>query len=233
MHEDLARLERLDTLDRDIASRKTEIAKLAQHLADAEAGATAAASAHEAAAAAVTENDKAQKANNRRTREYEQRRDSAIRILEMGSGDPDAAQRQQESCEALIDDAETEMLELMEQADLMKAALSAAETAKRDAEATLEAAREEVPVKTAALEAEIADLEAKRPPVLAELPADIRSRYEAWRARNKWAVARIERNACKACRIEIRSQHLTDLRKGRMEPCRGCHRWLVPDMELA
>ncbi|MEO0603374.1 MAG: hypothetical protein AAF211_18185 [Myxococcota bacterium] len=233
MHEDLARLEQLDTLDRDIAAHHTAIAKLAERLKDARAGAVTAKETHEGATTAVDDNDKAQKANTRRTREYEQRRDSAVRILEMGTGDPDAAERQRTSCLALIDDAETEMLELMEQADAHADALEAATTALAEAEAALTLAEREVPEQTTTLQAEIEDLTGRRTPLLDELPADIRSRYQAWRDRGKWAVARIERNACKACRMEIRPQHLTDLRKGRMEPCRGCHRWLIPDTVLA
>jgi len=232
VHEDLARLERLDTLDRDITAREKEIARLAEELAQAEVSAAGALEALALARAAVEENDQAQRANTRRTREYEQRKASAIRILEMGSGDPDAAERQRTSCEALIDEAETEMLELMEEADQRAEALSSAEQAQTEADAALQTARAEVPERTRALQAEIAELRERRPAVLGELPSDIRSRYEAFRARGKWAVAQIVRDACKACRMEIRAQHLADLRKGRIEPCHGCHRWLIPDREL-
>ncbi|MEN0062970.1 MAG: hypothetical protein AAGA48_12525 [Myxococcota bacterium] len=232
MHEDLARLERLDTLDRGVASRKTEIEKLAVRLTEARNAAKHAAAALEEAETKVSDNDAAQKANVRKTREFQQRMASAIKIMEMGAGDPDAAERQRTKCAALIDEAETEMLELMEAADEAEASRVAAQTAQAEAEATRVTAESEVPDHTQRLEAEIQDLLAKRPGLLAELPSDHRGRYEAFRARNKWAVARIERNACTACRMEVRPQHLTDLRKGRMEPCRGCHRWLIPDKEL-
>lgn len=233
MHEDLVRLDRLDGIDRAIASRKTEIEALATRLRDAHAAAEAASNDQDAKTADVEANTTAQRENTKKTREFQQRRASGVRILEMGSGDPDAAERQIAKCDELIDDAETEMLELLEQADDAQAALTAAQAAKGDADAALATAQTDVPQRTKVLEAEIEDLVAQRAPVLGELPHDIASRYEHFRSRNKWAVSRIERNACKACRIEVRPQHLSDLRKGRLEPCRGCHRWLVPDMQPA
>ena len=229
MHEDLERLDRIDRLDRGRAKRQAEVVKAQDNWERARAELAQKETARAACATAVEDNRAAQKALQRKIGEFVKRRTSAERLLASGQGDPEAAERQVDRCTALIDDVETEMLELLEAQDALQAALDAAEAEREGAAQHLAGLDDTVPEQVRTLEAEAARLATEQDALMAELPSDLASRYQAWRARKKWAVARVVRNACDACRMEVQPQHRSDLRRGRIAPCRGCHRWLIPE----
>ena len=228
MHEELELLDRLDRLDRSVAKRQTEIVALRAGLIAATQTLTERQAALARATDAVAQNSAAEKAAQRLLTQHRGNRSSAVRMLETGQGDPEAAQRQLVGCEALIDDVETDVLELMEARDALLEGEAAAQAEMTTSEADVARRAEENPRVIGVLEAELAELAADRDGVHTALSRELSSKYDHWRGRDKWAVAREVRGACDTCRMEVHAQHLSDLRRGRIEPCRGCHRWLVP-----
>ncbi len=160
--------------------------------------------------------------------EHRARKATAVRALEQGLGNPDAAGRQIATADAAIDDAETKQLELMEDADQIARALAAAERALAESTAA-------VPTVTAAAAAELVTLRAAREATAthrasaaASLPAEVREKYDLMRARRGTSVSRIESGICRACRMAVAPQQEVEIASGLVHTCRGCGRWLVP-----
>ncbi|MEQ1502698.1 MAG: hypothetical protein ABMB14_10735 [Myxococcota bacterium] len=226
MNDDQVTLERLDALDRDVARLDTEAAGLRTRLSDAETGLTAAETARATAAQALEASKTEERVHQRRVEELRGSRGAALRVLETGIGNADAAQRQLEKCDALIDEAETAVLTQLEAQDALNATLDHADRVLATARTTLTLAKAEVPPKLDQnASARITRL-AGRSTLLEALPNDLRQRYEGFRSRGRWAVAKIKADVCEACAMTVQPQMAADLRKGRLVACHGCHRWL-------
>jgi len=77
-------------------------------------------------------------------------------------------------------------------------------------------------------EAEERSLLPKREALHQELPADLRQRYDMLRAgKKKVAVARLVDGSCQGCQMTVPVQQVADLKRGLIEPCRGCGRFLL------
>jgi len=228
MHPELEHLARADGLDREI--RATDAA-----LREAEAALAGAreqvALQEKTVSSLVTERD-AQTAEERRLERelhrYRDRRTSALRVLEGGGGDPEAASRQVEQCEQILDRTETDLLQLLEEVDALCERLARARAALEEATHELAQREESHPTRMAELQSRRLELVRARDEELEQVDPATRSRYETLRARKGTAVARIEGGACSACRQVVQQQHIADLNRGLMEPCRGCGRWLLP-----
>lgn len=229
MHEDLERLAAIDALDRSshASRRRRDAARSA--LAEAESALAAAVTTHEQATAALEGTKQSERVLQRRLDEGRRHQGNALRLLETGQGDPAGAQRQLEKSTALIDELETEMLEVMEVEDAQQQACDAAKQAITDATSVRDERADALPGIESTSADELARDAAARSPLLDELPSDLRARYESFRAKGRWAVARLERGACNACYKVVQQQHITDIRRGLLKPCMGCHRWLVVD----
>lgn len=217
----------LDAIDREIEKHRAVRARRLSESSDTHAALQKVQGAAADARAALDRNRADERAEQRHLEELRASRASALRVLTTGVGNPEAAQRQLERCDALIDQVETRMLEILELQDALVAdvhrateSLDRAETAGRTADDT-------VPRAVAELDAAVADLDGQRPALLDALPRDVRARYESFRGRGRHAVAHVRNGACEECRMEVQSQHMADLKRGRMEPCHGCHRWLA------
>ena len=231
MHEDLERLDVIDAADRQCARLQYKIAGLKQAVVDAEARVQDAMATKAGAEAAVKDSQTNERSLSRTLEQHRGNQASAMRLLETGQGDPEAAERQVQRCTVLIDEVETEMLELLERHDGLSATLQAATDDLEEAEGALVVITRDTPNKIGALQAEIKALREKRNTQFAGLPREIASKYDHWRGRNKWAVSRMVDNACDACQMEIQAQHRSDLLRGLLAPCRRCHRWLIPPRE--
>lgn len=228
MHEDLERIVAIDRLDRSSDQARRARAAAHQSQADAVAALAAAGDALAAAEAALEANRGAERALSRRLTDARQAQSRALRVLETGVGDPEAAQRQHDRSGALIDELETDMLEILEQQDTLVGARDAAsqhQAATRQALAEAEAA---VPPAEAAAEAVLTADASARAPLWSALPAELQQRYDDQRAKRRWAVARIREKACNACNTVVQQQHVADLKRGLIRPCMGCGRFIVP-----
>lgn len=228
MHEELATLDAVAQHDRELRDLARRIEKAQGVLADMQAAHAAAEALHTERTQAHRELRRAEKAAERKIGLYKQRRQSAIHVLENGLGDTDAAQRQIDQCENILDETETEVLELLEQQETLEALIAEALAGRDEAAATLAEVEQTVPADVAALEAETSTVRAARELEFAKLDPSIQARYTALAARKRVAVVRIERGSCSACQRVVQPQHLADLKRGRVIPCYGCHRWLVP-----
>ena len=227
MHENLERLAELDRVDRDIAKRQRAIEQGNTSLAEAVKGVEACERTKAEVEATLADNRSQQLALQRTIKDHEANRDRAHKALEMGHGDPAAAERQVARTSELIDEAETEQLELLEAQDTHEAALATASEALDAARSAVTELEERVPAANAEHEAALDGLRQERASVVDALPKDLNRRYEDFRVRNKWAVAPIVDGACGACRMEVPAQQRADLARGLIEPCRRCYRWVV------
>ena len=227
MHEDLMCLQGMDAHDR----AATKARRQAQALRDDRGARVAAVGACEEALTRLEQSLSEERAAERSThRDLEQvrtYRSRAQRALEQGLGDPEAAQRQLDQTSAQIDDLETALLERLEAQDALEVQKQAAKEALRAAHASLQELMATYADTLASHEQE-ADLQAGKLQDLASgLPSDLRVRYDGHRAKGRWAVASIREGACNACNQVVRQQHISDLRRGLLKRCLGCHRFLV------
>ncbi len=227
MHDELVRLRDMDTRDRAAERARREAEKLRQARRDAEGvidAARAEVARIEAEKAALKKAEHATQRDLEQARTYRSR---AERALQQGLGDADAAQRQLESTTEQIDELETHMLEHMEAADALSEELGAAEIAVEKAVEAHGTLMETWESELATQEQLAADETARLEELRAGLPSDLRDRYDGHRAKKRWAVAIIREGACNACNKVVRQQHISDLRRGLLKPCLGCHRYLV------
>lgn len=227
MNADAAALERVDRLDRELTRVKAELAKIAARLEQRKTEADKARAAYEQARAALEANRTEERTANRRIEELRSSREAALRVLNTGVGNAEAAQRQLERCDALIDEAETGALELLEQQDTLAAAAAAAERAEATATAALRDDERTAPEQSGALEREHDALTAQRAEAAAALNSELRPRYEGFRERGRYAVSKVSGGSCVACSMAVQAQMLADLRNDKLVTCHGCHRWLL------
>lgn len=223
----LGQLQQLDAIDREIARIDAAAERGRQDLDDARAALEQRRQDREAAAAALGANQTEERAGTRRMEDLRRSRESALRILESGAGSAEAAERQLERCDALIDEAETAQLELMEAQDGLVAALASADAALAAARGKAEQLERDVPERIRELEAAKAEQVGGRGPVASRLPRDVGERYAGFRQRGRWAVARVRDKTCEACARAVQPQMIADIQRGRLVECHGCHRWLV------
>jgi predicted nucleic acid-binding Zn-ribbon protein len=229
MHPDLEHLDVVDALDRELRSLRANVTAEHQKVADAAANELATAAIVVAALAALEQNRATEKELNRKVERYQMRRTSALRVLEGGPGEPLSAQKQMEQCEAILDDVETEQLEILEQRDTLTDNRIAADAAVEAAKAHSTTLAVQVPAALAKLEARIREATAERERRFGALPRELSRRYTDLVRTRKTAVAHVWRGACSSCRRVVQNQHLADLKRGVIQPCGGCHRWLIPE----
>lgn len=228
MNEDVAQLDLTDRLDRELARIESDLNKLGARRTDGEAAVVRLTAERDAAKAALEANKTEERAAQRRVDEAQNNRKSALRILETGAGSADAAQRQLERCDALIDEGETTVLSLLEAQDKLVAALASATRLRDDAKQKAAFDATDIPPKIVQLEGDREVTRHQREQAFAGLLPDLRSRYEAFRGRGRYAVARVIGGSCDACSMQVQPQMLADLWKGKVVACHGCHRWLIP-----
>lgn len=228
MHQDLVLLAEVDRTDRVIDRIRKDKAAADASVVDARAAVKAAHAELERLTAELEATEKEQRENQRTLEKYEARKQSAERVLEGGGGDPEAAQRQLESVTQILDDLETRLLEGMERTETLTESIQAASGEVEAAKQALTAAEEQHPQTITALKAEYATVTGEREAAYSELDRSLQSKYDAVRQRKGHAVTRIENDSCRSCHRAVGAQHVTDLQRGLVIPCRGCGRWLIP-----
>jgi len=117
-------------------------------------------------------------------------------------------------------------LELMESVEAAEADLAAATRALADAEAARDAAAPGSRERLAAIEAELADLEAQRAAAWAEVPGPLQAAYNRI-SRIPNPVVAEEGGQCMGCRVQLTTNELQQLRRGERFTCQNCNRILV------
>jgi predicted nucleic acid-binding Zn-ribbon protein len=211
----------LDRVTKDLATARAAV----PGAVGAEAAARAEVGRAEAALAAARAEERALQM---KVDEYGKRKLTAIRVLEHGGGDPDAAQRQIVQSDEIIDRSETAILECMERQDALGGALARANEALVVALAARSSAETTAPPRIAALERDESTARAARDAARTVIALELRNRYDLLRqSKKKAAVAKVVAAECTGCRRGIPQQMLADLeRDDKFLTCHGCGRWL-------
>ena len=175
----------------------------------------------------------AQHAIQRKAKRYRDRLASAQRVLQTGNGDYDAATRQISECTRILDEFETDELMQMETLDDLAQQIAQSrgqEQAQRDQLGQLQT---DVPAQIRALQGEVDQVSEERRARFETLDSENRERYTLLVKRKRTAVSVLStsKNACTACQRVASAQTRSDLLRGLIVPCRGCHRWLCPEAE--
>jgi predicted nucleic acid-binding Zn-ribbon protein len=227
MNEELRILAKLDADDRQIRSIEQAVVKINADI-DHAATKLRKANAHRASIAeSIAANKKEQHAHNHKIRLYQDRRASAVRILEQGSADPTTAERQITQCEAILDDTETLLLEALEARDTLDTDEAQAQASVTACEESLAGLRAAAPNALADNKVVLVQLRKSRNAEFAKLDTQVGKRYEAMVQRKGTAVSVVLNGACKTCQRVATQQIVSDIRRGLVVQCRGCHRWLV------
>lgn len=214
----------LDALDKEIAALQARI-PAARGERDAAEGAVVQAKTH---LEALRETERA---TAREVERYTRRRATAVRALETGMGNADAAQKQVEQCDAIIDDLETRQLEEMEGIEGARDALASTEATLAEAERHLTAEETTVPPILATRQNTRAGKQAARDAIWSEVPKDLQSRYTLVRKKKKTAVTFLVDGYCKSCRMKPPLETTSEIGRGFLKTCPGCGRYLVAPPE--
>jgi predicted nucleic acid-binding Zn-ribbon protein len=219
---DLAALDQqLDQLDRDHAQHT-------HRLTDARAAMEAAKAETAAAAAALADLKDKERAVLREIGSYEKRRATATRALEEGLGDPNAAQRQVDQCSAILDDLETQQLELLEAQEDARDTQSSRAAIEHEAAETLAELEEQIPKKLAEIVAARNALVGPRATVRGHMPHELGARYDLIRAKKRTAVAQLTKDdGCSRCQLRAPTMEAAEVRRDLLKMCRGCGRYLL------
>ncbi len=139
------------------------------------------------------------------------------------------AEQQLRSCILIVDDLETEALELMEQRDdaeqVAEAAQQAFDAAEDASTRAVVRERDRIP----AIDRELEDLDLARPALQEALTHEHRGPFRTLRARNRSAVATLRDGACSVCNYASPSQVVNEIEgHTRVHTCRNCGRFLLP-----
>jgi len=157
---------------------------------------------------------------------YQTRRKTAIRALESGLGDPDAAERQLTQCGSIIDELEISILETFEAQDEAAIAIEFAKQKVQDQSTTRANFQIECERETPTLTDLIHTKQGLRRQLIDGLEITISKRYERLRRSKGTAVARVIDHCCRSCQLAMPMQDHSDLRRGLEVHCRKCGRWL-------
>ena len=228
MHAHLLAIRDLWHVDEEMDALRARARALARAVEEARARREAAREALAARQAELADLQERERALERRIAEYGQRRDRTRMLLDQGKvGDFISAQRQLDQCIAIVDEAETELLELLERIDAASEALARAEAEAQAAERAVEAAVRAQAEERPAVVARYRELEALRPERWAALDEEHRVPYQDLRRRGWRPLAWIRDGACEECRRVVPPQMAIEVVQGRaVHRCRGCGRFL-------
>lgn len=224
---DTEALDTLDRVDRERARFRLDAERLESELRDTATALAARRAEEDAARAGFEALRTEERATERRIDELRDKKRSATRILETGAGDPAAAQRQIDRCDALVDEVETELLGLLDRLDAAKRSFDEATARRVRAEQVAGTVGVEMPPRIQDLRARETAAQADVDARLSGLATELRNRYLGLREKGRWPVARVKDGKCDACSMTTPPQTVVDLKRGRLLECHGCRRWLL------
>jgi len=169
----------------------------------------------------------------RRLKAYLGRRDTTQRLLDQGLAvDFTAASRQLEQCSAIVDELETELLELMEQKDDAERLLVEERDRANDAKVAAEKHAQMRCTKDAELVSRAQTLTGERQARWKEIKPTFLNSYKVLRQRQRTALSVILDGNCSECHISVAPQMALEVLSSRkVLLCRSCHRFLIPPPE--
>lgn len=228
MHPELGLLEQVHQLDTAYKRLVQKANGHKQALVDARDAASKAQTAVQRAEEALSSHRDHQRALDRTISRHQSSKASAERALNQGIGNLEAADRQRLHVIELLDQVETEVLEAMERQEELEAALAGKQGLLTQANDALAIAETEHPAAVDVLRATAKENRGLRALRIAKVsPSRVRE-YEHLLKRKGSGVAFVIEDACSACRMAVQPQHVSDLLKGHLHPCRSCGRFLIP-----
>jgi len=168
------------------------------------------------------------KALQRRLDQYTRTVKTTRDLIDSGRApDFQMAVRQLQQCEQIVDELETELLELFESIEASEASLNTAQQCASEAgearkRAEQRASDQMTPLSTQ-LDAASEQISLRRQ----DVPLDLLEWYDRLRADERVPISEIREQACSACRIQPPNQMLREIRNGkRVHRCRNCSRFL-------
>jgi predicted nucleic acid-binding Zn-ribbon protein len=129
--------------------------------------------------------------------------------------------------EGEITQIEDRELDLMESAEKMKAAIAEANKNAQDVKAQVERNLAEIATKTAAVEQHLAELEAERVKLTAEIDEDLLDTYERLFTNKHEAIVGLEHEVCMGCHTKVTAQTRVNLKANKtVVHCENCGRIL-------
>lgn len=231
MHPDTHLVTQIQSLDTRIAALEKEVAALPKHIATIERTLESHQRRLEADRAALAANQRDRKKLEGDIQMHEQKI-SKLRdqMLQAKTNEQYRAfQHEIEYLEKEIRGAEDRILELMSASEPLDVNVKKAEASLKEEKLAVEAEQKRARERTAADQAQIAQLRTERGETAKKLPADTLNTYE--RIRKKWnglAIAEATSGRCAACQIMLRPQYFQDLKKSeRLMTCESCGRILI------
>lgn len=228
MHPDLATLLAVHEEDQTLEKLHQSMKKAQRRLLAAESEVKAASQHLEDRQNAAKRTRLEELALQDKVRTYEHQRRMAIRALEQGAGSADAAERQIEQCDRILDEAETQILQLMEDQERITDEIEAAQSALTEVTEVLTEQERDVPTEIGSYRTEYQHHKTRRSEAFSKLEQDLQERYKKLRERRGTAVSLIKNKSCHRCGRVVQAQHLGDILGGKIMPCHGCARWLIP-----
>jgi predicted nucleic acid-binding Zn-ribbon protein len=227
---DLKCVIRLQDLDTRLSELQREIATLPKHIAEIEKKLVSHEKKLEADRAALAANLKDRKRCEGEIQVQEQKISKLKdQMLQAKTNDQYRAfQHEIEFCEKEIRRLEDRILEHMGESEPLEKNVKAAEAALKIEKQQVEAEKAEARERTAVDKKALAELEAERKGIVAEITPALYRQYDRLRkGRNNIAIAEAIDERCMACHMVLRPQYFLDLKKGdQILACENCNRIL-------
>ena len=232
MHPDLQLIVHLWTHDERIdkaRARAGELKSEVLHLTEAIEVAT---QRMEGLAASLSEAVKKEGEINAELSRYIDRRDRAARLLEGGEAlDFVSVQKQFEQCSEHVERLENDVLESMEQREQLVEDGAESEAERERLRDEKGRAHENWVSEGRKIRTEIEEVWPHRQAAYAELNRELASKYDGFRSRNMVPIAAVGEEVCTLCHVVVQGQMRIEVNNGRrLHCCRGCGRWLLPQL---
>jgi|GEM_PF-7029408 len=171
-----------------------------------------------------TSSDELQKRLDQYTRTVRTTKD----LIDSGQAtDFDRATRQLAQCRQIVDDIETELLELFDTISESEGAVVKAKEVAAEATATRQRAEQRAREQMTPLSSQLEEASGQIRRRREDVPLDLLEWYDRLRASDRVPIAEIRDKACSGCRIQPPNQTLREIRVGkRVHRCRNCSRFL-------
>ena len=227
---DLKLVIRLQDIDHSLADLAHEIAQLPKHIAEIEKKLTSHERKLEADRAALAANQKERKACDVAIQTQEQKISKLKdQMLSAKTNDQYRAfQNEIEFCQKEIRKSEDRILELMSESEPLDKNVRTAEAALKAEKTEVEKEKTVARERTAADQKSLAELNAERATLVAQVTSPTLQRYErARKARRGIGIAEVVDGRCTQCNMALRLQYLQELKKGdQILACESCQRIL-------
>jgi len=231
MHSDAKAAIRLQEVDNQAAELSKEVSALPKHIATIEKKLAGSERRVEHDKAALVANAKERKRLEGEI-QIQQQKVSKLRDQMLAAKNNDqykSFQHEIDFCEGEVGKHETRILELLGESEPLDKNVKAAEKALIEEKKQVEVEKVQARDKTAVDERLLAELQARRAEIAAEMTPSVLKEYDRLRkARRGIAVAEVVVGRCTACHIAVRPQFMQELRRGdKVMFCESCGRILI------